>query len=314
MSRKPIALLAPLLVLMAACGPDGTAGTSAAPTGTAPDGGSAFPVDVAADNGDVTLDQPPERIVSLSPTATETLFAIGAGGQVIAVDDQSNFPPEAPVTGLSGYTPNVEAIAAFDPDFVVLSDDPGDVVPALATLDVPTVVLGAATTLDDAYRQIEVLGAATGHVGDAAELVAQMQADIDAMTASVPEREAPLTYYHELDDTFYSATSSTFIGQIYSLAGLENIADPADRESGGYPQLSAEYIISANPDLIFLADTKCCGQSAETVAARPGWDQITAVRTGAVHALDDDVASRWGPRVVDFLDVVIDATTAVPAQ
>jgi iron complex transport system substrate-binding protein len=130
-----------------------------------------------------------------------------------------------------------------------------------------------------------------------------MRAEIQKITAgSRPER--PLTYYHELDKNLYTATSSTFIGQLYKQLGMDNIADAADKEGTGYPQLSAEYVVKADPDLIFLADTKCCGQSARTVAARDGWEQLTAVRSGGVVELDDDVASRWGPRVVDFLKTV----------
>jgi iron complex transport system substrate-binding protein len=135
-------------------------------------------------------------------------------------------------------------------------------------------------------------------------VVAAMRSEIEQLAASVPEFEEPPTYYHELDQTFFSVTSDTFIGQIYSLVGLENIADKA-KGGGAYPQLSAEFIIDADPDLILLADTKCCGVTAGKVAGRPGWDQVTAVKTGAVVELDDDIASRWGPRVVDFLRVVV---------
>jgi len=178
---------------------------------------------------------------------------------------------------------------------------------ALGELDIPVLVAPAAQTLDDTYAQIEQLGAATGHDADAAALVEQMRADIDKITADLPENDEPLTYYHELDDGYYSVTGDTFIGQVYELAGLENIADEVDDDAGGYPQLSEEFIIDADPDLIFLADTVCCGQTAATVAERPGWDQISAVRDGAVVELDDDVASRWGPRVVDLLGIVGDA-------
>jgi iron complex transport system substrate-binding protein len=122
--------------------------------------------------------------------------------------------------------------------------------------------------------------------------------------ASAPHFPSPPTYYHELDNTFFSATSKTFIGSIYSLLGLKNIADPADKKASGYPQLSPEYIINTNPQIIFLADTKCCGQSLQTVRKRPGWAKITAVRDGRVIALDDDIVSRWGPRIVDFLQTV----------
>ena len=159
-------------------------------------------------------------------------------------------------------------------------------------------------TLDDTYAQIEQLGALTGHVAEAAELVGQMQTDIDQIVADTPVPDVPLTLYHELDSSFFSADSTTFIGELYGLLGLQNIADQAEGDSGGYPQLNAEFIVSANPDLIFLADTICCGESAETVAARPGWDAITAVQNGNVIEMNDDIASRWGPRVVDYLAAV----------
>jgi iron complex transport system substrate-binding protein len=163
----------------------------------------------------------------------------------------------------------------------------------------------AAATLDDTYTQIEQLGAVTGRVGEAAELVSQMQTEIDDIVASTPPAEAPLSFYHELDDTYFSADSTTFIGEIYALLGLQNIADRAEAgDSGGFPQLSAELIVSADPDLIFLADTKCCGQTAETVAARDGWGSMSAVVNGNVIEMDDDIASRWGPRVVDYLAAV----------
>jgi iron complex transport system substrate-binding protein len=245
----------------------------------------------------------PERIVSLSPTATEMLFAVGAGSQVVAVDSNSNYPKEAPTTDLSAYEPNLEAIAGYKPDLVVYSDDPGDLAAGLGKLGIPALAQPAAKGLDDTYAQLDQLGRATGHLAEAGRLTESMKAEIAKITAdSRPER--PLTYYHELDKNLYTATSSTFIGQLYKQLGMENIADAADKEGTGYPQLSAEYVVKADPDMIFLADTKCCGQSAKTVAARDGWEQLTAVRSGGVVELDDDVASRWGPRVVDFLKTV----------
>ena len=247
------------------------------------------------------------RIVSLSPTATEMLFAIDAGSQVSAVDDNSNYPPQAPMTKLSGFQPNVEAIARYTPDLVVISNDTGNLTKALQALSIPVLLEPAAASLDDTYTQIEQLGVATGHGADAARVVASMKSQIQQLVASEPTFSHPLTYYHELDQTYYAVTSTTFIGHVYGLLGLENIADRAKGASSGYPQLSAEYIIKANPDVIFLADTKCCGQSLKTVSKRPGWDVITAVRAGAVVALDDDIASRWGPRVVDFLRSVVQA-------
>jgi iron complex transport system substrate-binding protein len=267
----------------------------------------AFPVSVKAAGGTVGIPERPDRIVSLSPTSTEVLFAIGAGDQVEAVDDASNYPAEAPQTDLSGYEPNVEAIAGYEPDLVVMAEDPGGLEKALEALDLPVLAQPAAQSLEDTYVQIEQLGTATGHTEEAAALISDMQRDIGELVATAPTFHQPPTYYHELDDTYFTVTSDTFIGQVYALVGLENIADAARGAGTGYPQLSAEYILQANPDLIFLSDTKCCGESAETVARRPGWGRIAAVRDGAVVELDDDVASRWGPRVVDFLRAVVEA-------
>lgn len=315
-----LALLAVLALLTAACGDDkgevaSSGGPAAAGDATDDATDAAFPVTVTVAGIDTTIEAEPVAIVSLSPTGTEMLFAVGAGDQVIAADDYSDYPAEAPTTDLSAYEPNVEAIVSYGPDLVVLSGDRNDVAASLTDVGVPVLILPSAQTLDDTYDQIEVLGAATGHVGDAAEVVSTMQTEIDELVAQVPERDAPLTYFHELDDTLFSVTSQTFIGAVYSLAGLENVADAADPdgENGGYPQVSAEFLVDADPDLFFLADTKCCGQTAETVAARGGFEGLRAVQEGNVIELDDDIASRWGPRIVDFLRTIVEATAEVEA-
>lgn len=269
----------------------------------------AFPLTVSAANGQVAIEKRPERIVSLSPTATEMLYAIGAGDQVIAVDDQSNYPADVPKTDLSGFQANAEAVADREPDLVVLSDDINEIVKSLQALKIPTMQQPAAMKLDDSYAQIEQLGAATGHARQAAALVTSMKAKIQRLADAAPKRM--LTYYHELDQKLFSVTSQTFIGQVYKLAGLTNIADAAQGADTGYPQLSAEYIIEADPDVIFLADTKCCGQSRKKVAERPGWEQIAAVKSGAVVELDDDIASRWGPRIVELLEIVVNEVSDV---
>ncbi|MFG3688029.1 ABC transporter substrate-binding protein [Micromonospora sp. NPDC047740] len=272
---------------------------------------AAFPATV----GKLTLEKRPEKIVSLSPSATEMLFAIGAGKQVVAVDDQSNYPPEAPKSDLSGFQPNAEAIAGKNPDLVVLSNDINKIVDQLTTLKIPVLLTPAAATLDDTYQQITDLGTLTGHASEAADVTKKMKDDIAALTKDLPQRAKKLTYYHELGPELYTATSKTFIGSIYALAGLENIADPSDADGakGGYPQLSQEVIVKANPDFVFLSDTKCCQQSPETVKARSGWAGVTAVKNNQIVALDDDIASRWGPRVVDLVRAIVDATAKVPA-
>ncbi|MEX2292967.1 MAG: ABC transporter substrate-binding protein [Acidimicrobiales bacterium] len=290
--KRTLAALVAALGLLAACGSD--AATTADTTTT-----------LAAVDA-------PEAIVSMSASATEMLFAIGAGDQVVAVDSTSNYPPEAPITDLSAYPPNVEAISAYEPDLVI-TDGTGDLDASLDKIGINVLALPAATALQDTYDQIEQLGEVTGHVAEAEALVAAMQRDVDEILQGVPARDEPLTFFHELDDTLYSVSSTTFIGSLYSLVGLENIADAADADgqSGGYPQLSAEYLVSANPAMIFLADTKCCEQTAATVAARPGFSSLQAVTNGDVIELDDDVASRWGPRVVDFLREIVAAVKAL---
>ena len=288
--RSTAALIAALLAMLtlAACGTDDT-GDRGTATRTSP-------------NAD-----PPSRIVSLSATATEMLFAIGAGKQVIAVDDQSNYPPEAPMTSLSSYKPNVEAIASYEPDLVVISDGTGELAASLEQLNLQVLSAPPARKIEDAYRQLEELGEATGREEEAAEVVAATKKRLGEIAGSLPTGVSGATYYHELDPTYFTATSKTFVGEVYSLLGLRNIADPADLDASGFPQLSAEFIFKADPDLIFLADVKCCEQSPETVKARDGWSQLRAVRRGQVVALDDDIASRWGPRIVEFAEVVAES-------
>ncbi|HEV7907414.1 MAG TPA: ABC transporter substrate-binding protein [Pseudonocardiaceae bacterium] len=282
---------------------------NAAPTTTPGATAATFPVELTPPGGrSVTLAEQPSRIVSLNPTSTESLFAIGAGEQVVAVDDQSNFPADVPRSDLSGFQPNVEAIAGHNPDLVVASNDTAGLVEGLAKVKVPVLLLPAATKLDDVYTQISLLGKATGHGAQADALTRQMRDQIEKTVRDTPKPSKDLTYYHELDDKFFTSTSKTFIGQIYGQFGLHNIADSAGG-TGDYPQLSAEKIVDSNPDLVFLADTKCCGQSAQSVGTRPGWSELAAVRKGDVVALDDDIASRWGPRVVDLVRTVSDAVT-----
>ncbi|MEX1043787.1 MAG: ABC transporter substrate-binding protein, partial [Acidimicrobiia bacterium] len=175
-----------------------------------------------------------------------------------------------------------------------------------------TLVLPAATVIEDAYQQIRTLGEVTGFVDDAESLASTMQAEIEGLVAEVEIPAEPLTYYHELGSdgggSFYSVTSSTFIGEVFGAFGLENIADPADTDGFGYPVLSVEFIIEADPDLIFF--TNCCGDTPETIAARPGWESISAVSSGSLYELDDDLASRWGPRLVEFFRLVADALSS----
>jgi iron complex transport system substrate-binding protein len=297
--------------------PSGSSPSAGSPYAGSPSAGSpaaaaGFPVTVHATNGPVTLTAAPKAIVSLSPTATETLFAIGAGSQVKAVDQDSDYPAAAPHTKLDAYHLDAEAVAAYHPDLVVVSG----VTPAqekqfaelhIALLDEP-----AATNLPQAYREITQLGQATGHAAGAATTIASMKRQIAALVHKTPNRRA--SYYYELDPTYYSVTSQTFIGRVLHLLGLHSIADAAKgaAAAGGYPQLSAEYILNADPDYVFLADTLCCHQTGATVAKRPGWATLAAVQHSRVVTLNDDIASRWGPRIVDLLRTVATAIRQHP--
>jgi iron complex transport system substrate-binding protein len=316
MRRRRISLLAAALAVTAlglgACAGNGT-DTAAPPSSGAASSGAAAAFPVTA--GGVTLDRRPEKIISLSPSVTEMLFAIGAGKQVTAVDDNSNYPAEAPKSDLSGFKPNAEAIAAKDPDLVVLSNDTNKVVDQLTALKIPVYLAPAAKVLEESYQEITVLGSLTGHPAEAADVTKRMRDDIAKLVKDVPQRPTKLSYYYELDPTLYSVTSKTFIGSLFGMVGLENVADQADADGskGGYPQLSAEVLLKADPKMIFLADSKCCQQSLETVKARKGWAGLSAVKTNQVVTLDDDVASRWGPRVVDLVRAITESVAKVPA-
>jgi len=270
-----------------------------------PDDG--FPlVDYEVYGRTLTLESRPERIVSLSPSSTEGLFAIGAGPQVVAVDEYSDFPAEAPTTDLSGFTPNVEAIVAYDPDLVVVSYDPGDLVASLEATGVPVLILDAAVDVDGALAQLGVLGTVTGNTDTATDVIRTLEDRIDAAVAAVPQLAETPTYFHLVDTTLFTVTSDTFIGSVYGLFGLENVADPADPdgEAFGYPQLSAEFLVDADPDLVFLA-----GTDPDTFAGLPGLGGLRAVGDGNVFPLPPDVPSRWGPRIVEFVEAVGAAVT-----
>jgi len=270
---------------------------------------SDFPVTIESDGGIWTLESAPERIVSLSPTATEILFAIGAGDQVVAVDSFSYFPDEAPVTDLSGFDPNVEAVIAFDPDFVVLSNDANDLIASLTELDIPVLVSPAPTDIEGGYATMADLGVATGHADETAAVIAVMRDEIAAAYAVAPETS--IRVYHELGDSLYSASSFGFVGSVYAEMGATNIADEADADKSGFPQLTEEYIIAADPELIVITDQ--VGYTADDLAARPGWSEITAVKNGNIVTVNTDIASRWGPRLPQFIEAVTQAVAIISA-
>jgi iron complex transport system substrate-binding protein len=270
---------------------------------------------------------PPSCVVSLSPTATETLFAIGAGSQVKAVDKDSNYPTTGlPTKRINSLNPSVEAIIAIcpktashpstKPDLVIISYDANTIKEKLTALGVKVVEQDAATSVANALSQIRQLGSLTGHVTRADSLAASLKRTINSDIASVPAHPTKVVrVYYELDPTYYSLTSGTFVGSLMKALGLVNIADPKSTSAdAGYPQLSAEYIVSANPQLIFLADTKCCHATPTSVAKRAGFSKVSAIVNGHVVNLNDDVASRWGPRLGILMNQLTSAVKRVLAD
>ena len=298
---RPAALLVTVL-LLAPLAPVNAASTA-----------TKYPLIISSGGYSTTIAKKPTRIISLSPSATESLFEIGAGKQVLAVDSLSNFPKSAPITELSAFEPNVEAIIALKPDLVVLSVDAMKsmvVKEALEKLKIPVLMEKAPGNLAQAYKEIEILGAVTDRTSEAKRVTFKMAALIKSILNRA-KVSGKVTFFHELDNTLYSVTSDTFIGKVYKDFGLINIADKAaGADSYGYPQLSAEYLVKSDPAIIFLADAEF-GESAATVKARAGWSGITAVTKKNVFALPNDIPSRWGPRLVDFYRYVAACLTKV---
>jgi len=176
-----------------------------------------YPLVISSGGYSTTISKKPTRIISLSPSATESLFEIGAGKQVLAVDSLSNYPKSAPITELSAFEPNVEAIAALKPDLVVLSVDAMKsmvVKEALEKLKISVLMEQAPETLSQAYKEIEVLGAVTDHTSDAKKVTFKMAALIKSIVNRT-KKTVKITFFHELDNTLYSVTSETFIGRVY---------------------------------------------------------------------------------------------------
>jgi iron complex transport system substrate-binding protein len=270
-----------------------------------------WPVTVTAANGAVTIKGLPKRIVSLDPTATEDLYAVGAGTQVVAVDQDSDFPPGVPATSLSGLAPDIEAIAKYDPSLVIAARNSNGLVSGLNRLGIPVLIEPGPATVARVYDQVVQIGLATGHANQAHEVVTNMREEITDVVQQAGTKYRGLTAYWERSSGPYrSAASATLVGHIMEMFGLKNIADAANKPAdGGYPELSGDYIIAARPQIIFLADNDPTdgGQAPATVAARPGWAGMPAVRDHEIIGLNDDIASGWGPRLPQLFQEIASA-------
>jgi iron complex transport system substrate-binding protein len=256
----------------------------------------------------------PTKIISLSPSATEIFFAIGAGSQILAVDSLSNFPANAPISQISAFEPNIEAVIAKKPDLVLLSVESmksSQTRDALMKFGIPVLMEKAPTTLKDVYAENTMLARVTDRQAAGLKLNASMAKSIKNIVSKA-KNSTKVRIFHELDDTYYSVTSNTFIGKVYKDFSAINIADAASgADSSGYPQLSAEYLVKSDPQVIFLADSQY-GVTADSVSKRSGWSQISAVKNNKIVELPADIPSRWGPRLVNFYRLIGNSLANTP--
>lgn len=257
----------------------------------------------------------PDRILSLSASATQMLYAVGAGAQVVGVDKYSIYPASAPRTPFTGYESSAEAYLSKRPDLVLLAYDENHLVEQLHALHIATLLLPPANDVAGAEREIVEIGQATGHLAGARAEVSSLNARLASIADRVGTAAKGRTYYLEVDPTLYAPSSKTFVGSLFTRLGMRNVADPAAKAGATYPQLSAEYLLKANPDYVFLADSVCCGQRAATFASRPGFSALSAVRDHRVFAVNDSLASQWGPHtLVQFFALLVGVLTGPHAM
>jgi iron complex transport system substrate-binding protein len=267
----------------------------------------AFPITITDDAGrQVTIAKQPQRIVSLAASNTEIVYALGLGDKVVGVDKFSNYPPEAqkkPVVG-SYSKPDLEQIVAAEPDLILATGiHVKSAVPEMEKHNLPVVVVtpkDVATVLS----KIELVGKITGRQKEAEALTGEMRAKIDALQTRAKGAQ-PVRVFFELSPELHSAGAGTFVNDMITMLGGVNIAAGAGQE---WPQMNQESIFVADPEVILLADHGTAGgQSFETVAARPGWHQLDAVKNKRVHEVDPDLTNRPGPRLVEGLEAIIKA-------
>jgi len=288
--------------------PGGPEDVSSAPVD---DPASGFPAQVqVAGQPPVTITEQPKRIVSLSPSATSTLYAVGAGEQVRAVSADSTAPPQAPRTELTAGS-DAGAVLAQDPDLVIAPDGAGALADQLRARDVPVLRTPVPPDLEAAYGQVETLGRATGHGNQARALADRMRAQIGEIAASTPRPAEPTSYYHEARPDGTTTSPRSYLGSLYSLFGLRSVVRDEARPN---PRIPAERLLRDRPDVVFLADGPCCQVTPESAAARPGWSELAAVRHHRVHAVDGQQAERWGPGLVDFARSVSDSLKSSPQR
>lgn len=301
-----LAALVLTALLLAACGDDDGTSEAAAGSSDASTSGAAFPRTITdSSNTKVTIPAQPQRIISLSPAATEILFAIGAGDRVEGSDKFSNYPEAALKMAKLDYSkPDPEAALALNPDLVIMATRQEEQVKQFRDLKMTVLYFEEAPTVEGVYDSITLLGQLTGHDDQAAQLVASMRQRVTAMTSKVADVTKGPRVFYELTTDLYTAAPGTFIGSMLSLLKAQNIATGA---ASDFPQLTAEAVIAADPEVILLADAEFQAQNADTVLTRPGWANVSAVKSRRIVGIDDDLASRPGPRIVEAMEIVAKA-------
>jgi iron complex transport system substrate-binding protein len=261
-----------------------------------------FPLTITDDAGrQVTIDRSPTRIVSIAPSNTEMLFALGLEERIVGVDSYSTYPPQAgqkPQVG-TYLEPDLERVVAAEPDLILATETHvGTVLPELDALGLPTVVIEP-TDLDQVFSGMLLVGTIADVSPRAQQVVCEFQARVDAVADAVAGAPRPRVFF-ELSPDLYTAGPGSYVDDLISRAGGDNVAVGAAEL---WPQLSAEAVVSADPEVILLADHEA-GITAEQVAARPGWQQMSAVQQGRIVSLDADLVARPGPRVVDGLEAI----------
>ncbi len=281
-------LLVTTLVMLSACGGSG-------------------PVEVEDSTGAMLVfEEPPQRIVSLAPSTTEILFAIGAGDQVVGREDLANYPEEAlalPSIGNTFAGLNIEAILALEPDLVVVAElTSPEQIQSLRDVGLIVFVVPNPTDLPEMYDSLRLVAKVTGHGEETETLIESLEARVTAVMDRVAQADSTLPVFYQLDSTDpsapWTAGPGTFIDSLITMAGGRNVAGSLE---GAWVQISSEELISQNPEVILLGDA-LWGTTPEMVAERPGWDAIDAVENGRIYPFNDDLASRPGPRLVDGLE------------
>ena len=307
-SAASTALICFALVALAACSsgvapkPPATRAPAASATAIPAAASHTFPMTVTDSGGQpLTLKAPARAIVSHSPGATEILFAIGAGGQVVAADEFSNFPAAAKALRKVKYTdPSPEAELALQPDLVIFATNQKAHVEAFRRLGLPVFYNQEPDGIEGVLGNVRLLGRLTGHVTEADALAAQMKGRIDAVASRLGDVQQGPKVFYELSDSLFTAAPNTFIGGMLTALNARNIAQGA---TSPFPQLTAEAVIAAAPDVILLADHEFGGAPAQ-VKVRPGWGAIPAVKNDRLHAVEPDLVNRPGPRIVEGIELM----------